>query len=80
MVRINTIPEPIDLGEAKQAIISHSQSSPGKFHITVELEKPVIVKRFGGEVTILCSCPGFQNARRCWHVAWLNDEGGDSLD
>lgn len=74
MVKLNTQPEPIDIGGATEAILCHSTSSPGKFHIAVKLEKPVIVKRFGGEVTILCSCPGFMNHRKCWHVAWLNGE------
>jgi len=66
-------PEPIDVGGASQAILCHSTSSPGKFHIAVKLEKPVFTKRFG-EITYVCSCPGFMNHRKCWHVAWLNDE------
>jgi hypothetical protein len=79
MVRLNVSGEEpegtaIELGPAKQVIIAHSSSRPGQFHVTVELEEPVIVKRFGGEVTIVCSCPGFQNHRKCWHVAFLGEE------
>lgn len=57
----------IDLGSAKEVFASHSKSSPGTFHLTVALEKPAIFKRFGGEVTIICTCPGFHNHRKCWH-------------
>jgi hypothetical protein len=77
MVRIETRPTPIDLGDAEQVIISHSASNPGQFHVTVKLNKPVVVKRFGGEVDVLCSCRGFQNHRKCWHVAFLVGEGDD---
>jgi len=74
VVKINTRPEPIDLGAAKRVKATHSQSSPGTFHFTIELEKPVIFKRFGGEVTILCTCRGFINHRKCWHVEeWTED-------
>jgi len=78
MVKINTRPEPIDLGEAKSIKAFHSKSSPGTFHFTMELAKPVIFKRFGGEVTILCTCPGFTNHRKCWHVEeWDLDEDAE---
>jgi hypothetical protein len=57
-----------DLGAAKEVFASHSKTNPGSFHVTVALDKPVIFKRFGGEpLTILCSCRGFQNHRKCWH-------------
>jgi hypothetical protein len=72
MVRLNNefvAKTSIELGPASQVTISHSTSSPGQFHVTVKLEKPVMVKRFGGEVQVLCSCRGFQNHRKCWHVA-----------
>lgn len=67
----------IDLGEAKQVIMAHSSSSPGKFHFAVELADPVVVKRFGGEVTKLCSCPGFHNHRKCWHVSLLGEQDNE---
>lgn len=73
MVKINLSNGPedsgptIDLGEAIDVFASHSKSSPGSFHVTVALAKPAIFKRFGGEVTIICSCRGFQNHRKCWH-------------
>jgi hypothetical protein len=74
MVKINTRPEPVDLGEAKRVKATMSTSSPGLFHFTIELEKPVIFKRYGGEVTILCTCKGFTNHRKCWHVEEWNSE------
>lgn len=72
-------PDPIDLGKAKRVAMAHSQSSPGHFHFTIELEKAVITKRFG-EVTILCTCKGFQNHRKCWHVAAMIGEEVDLDD
>jgi len=67
MAKINIRPEPIDLGEAIRVKATHSTSSPGTFHFTMELAKPVIFKRYGGEVTIICTCPGYRNHRKCWH-------------
>lgn len=68
MVRINFRPEPIELGKADEVHITHSQSTPGKFHVTVLLAKPVVVKRFGADpVWVLCSCPGFMNHGKCFH-------------
>lgn len=81
MVKLNaTAKTSIELGEAEQVSISHSTSSPGQFHVTVKLKKPVMVKRFGGEVTLLCSCKGFQNHRKCWHVAYLLDDELEETD
>lgn len=60
-------PVPIELGSAKRVIATHSKTSPGTFHFTMELEQPVLFKRFGGEVSILCTCKGFTNHRKCWH-------------
>ena len=64
----------IELGPADKIIMAHSSSSPGTFHFAIALADPVVVKRFGGEVTYLCSCPGFHNHRKCWHVAWLMED------
>jgi hypothetical protein len=80
MVKVNMgsqRPEPIEVGDAEKVILSHSESSPGTFHISVKLSEPVMVKRFGGEVTALCSCRGFMNHRKCWHLAWLVGEDSD---
>lgn len=78
MVRLSGPSSPgIELGEAKQITAFHSSSSPGTFHFTMELSEPAVFKRFGGEVTILCTCKGFFNHRKCWHVAAV---AGDDLD
>jgi hypothetical protein len=58
-----------DLGSAKEVFASHSKSRPGSYHLTVALETPVLFKRFGGDpITIMCTCPGFMNHRKCWHA------------
>lgn len=66
-------PEPIELGAADDVLIAHSNSMPGQFHVAVKLQKPVHTKRFGS-TEYVCSCRGFQNHRKCWHVAWLAGE------
>jgi len=59
----------IDLGTAKSITAYHSKTSPGTFHFVIEFDEPVIFKRFGGEITVLCTCKGFHNHRKCWHVS-----------
>jgi len=71
----------VELGKASEVVAYHSSSKPGTFHFTFVLEEPAIFKRFGGEVTILCTCPGFFNHRKCWHVAaTVGDDISDSDD
>ena len=71
----------VELGKASEIVAFHSASSPGTFHFTMVLEEPAIFKRFGGEVTVLCTCKGFFNHRKCWHVAAVTGDAiGDSDD
>lgn len=67
----------IDLGSAAKVMAFHSASSPGTFHFTMRLEEPVMFKRFGGEVDLLCTCRGFMNHRKCWHIALVAGEDTD---
>lgn len=81
MVRIEGTPDEqstgvgIDLGKASKVMAFHSKTSPGTFHFAMKLEEPVMFKRFGGEVDVLCTCKGFHNHRKCWHIAII--AGGD---
>jgi len=80
MVRLtgNSDEQPgIDLGSAKQINAFHSKTSPGTFHFAIQFDEPVIFKRFGGEVTVICTCPGFHNHRKCWHTALV---AGDDVE
>jgi len=71
---------PVELGDAVRVIASHSNSRPGMFHFTMKLSEPVVFKRLGSEpVEEICTCPGFMNHRKCWHIAYLSGEG-DELD
>ncbi|MCA1800017.1 MAG: SWIM zinc finger family protein [Actinobacteria bacterium] len=84
MVRIEGTPTDegsaagVDLGKAAKVMAFHSTSSPGTFHFTMKLEEPVMFKRFGGEVDLLCTCRGFQNHRKCWHIAVVGGEDADA--
>ena len=80
MVRIEGLPSDeglgsigVDLGSAK-VMAFHSKTSPGTFHFAMKLEEPVMFKRFGGEVDLLCTCKGFHNHRKCWHIAVVAGE------
>lgn len=81
MVRISASanrPEPIELGSANNIMLTRSQSNPGQWHMTAELEKAVVLKGYGGSGrTIICTCRGFQNHKKCWHIAWLAGEDTD---
>lgn len=85
MVRLNTSSAEqspgIDLGQASEVVAFHSKTSPGTFHFTIVLATPAIFKRYGGEVQVLCTCKGFQNHRKCWHIAAVagqdSDESGE---
>lgn len=84
MVRITGTPDEqgvavgIELGAASQVMAFHSKTSPGTFHFAMKLAAPVMFKRFGGEVDLLCTCRGFHNHRRCWHIAALAGEETES--
>lgn len=68
-------PEPIDLGPATNVQLTRSQSNPGQWHLTVELEKGVVLKGYGGSGhRVICTCKGFSNHKRCWHVAFMAGE------
>jgi hypothetical protein len=84
MVRIAGSPDEqgsavgIDLGKASKVMAFHSKTSPGTFHFAMQLEEPVMFKRFGGEVDVLCTCKGFHNHRKCWHIAVVAGEDVDN--
>lgn len=75
MVRINTRPEIIPLGAAEKVTLTRSASTPHIYHITVKLESPVVRPGFGiKESTIVCTCKGFINHKKCFHATAMADE------
>lgn len=75
MVRINTRPEIIPLGAAEKVTLTRSASTPHMYHLTVKLESPVVHPGFGiQESTIICSCRGAINHKKCFHMDAMREE------
>lgn len=62
-----------DLGPGR-VYQARSSSDPMRVHMTVLLDTPLTNTR--GTFEAVCTCPGFTNHRKCWHVTDVLTKAG----